>query len=544
MKELYNNLIQYLQDNFIKFKILDDEEEYLIEIDDKIYQLFEPFKWNKDEDKGIYFDDHFNWACDRTEYDYYIYYFGSVWYYLEKGQEEHIKLQPVKWLGKANLEDESLFIDTFLGIHGPFELMNGMHLYDKWCQKAKFLGITSLGLCEKGTLAAAMKFQTACQKNGIRAIQGLEVKVADEKKDIRYTIKAFVKNSVGWKNLLHLNALMNTKSTDFVTEDDIIDSSEGLVLIWDPKTIDFTKIPRKLHKFISYYQLDTVEYEKDDRDEYYLKNLKLFYKSNLKPLAMCDAYYLEKEYAPIKRKMNSLGKIVTYESDNQYMKNYQEYFEELSKLFKDDSAFFTVFEKAIKNLKEISFECNFVIETQIRHMPAYYMTDEEALEYENNIEMFRDLVIKGLEKHPDIFENYSEEEILERLEREMKVIEDGDVVDYFLILRDIINWCRENNITPGSGRGCFIPESRVKTKDGWKFIKDIVRGDIVRGEYGWNEVESKFIYNVDEFLIELELDDGRKIVCTQDHKILTKNRGYVRAIDLNEADILSEVFED
>lgn len=36
----------------------------------------------------------------------------------------------------------------------------------------------------------------------------------------------------------------------------------------------------------------------------------------------------------------------------------------------------------------------------------------------------------------------------------------------------------------------------------------------------------------------------KKFFCTEDHKILTKNRGYVKAIELNETDILSEVFED
>lgn len=63
-----------------------------------------------------------------------------------------------------------------------------------------------------------MKFQIACQKNGIRAIQGLEIKVSDEVNDIRYTIKAFVKNKRGWENLLHLNELMNKTNSEYVTE--------------------------------------------------------------------------------------------------------------------------------------------------------------------------------------------------------------------------------------------------------------------------------------------------------------------------------------
>lgn len=540
MNELYADLLQYLDDNFISYEELGD---FVLKINDRTYELFEPIKWDNDE-KGILFDEEFHWACDLTDYDYYIFRFGSIWYSLEKGKEKNVKLERVKWIGKARLDDELFRISTYIGIHGPFELMNGVGLYDEWCKKAKFLGITSLGLCEKGTLAAAMKFQNACQKAGLRAIQGLEIKILNEQKDLKYTVKAFVKNSVGWSNLLKLNEIMNTEDSSFVSEEELEEYCDGLVFIWDPKTIAYKDIPKNLQELTSYYQLDTVIYEKNNRDREYLDNLKKFFKSDLKPVAMCDAYYIEKEWSPIKDKLNKLGKVPTHESHNQYFKNYQEYFEELSYLFSDDEKFYETFENAISNLEEISFECNFVIETQVRHMPVYRMTDEEAQQYDSNVEMFEDLIFKGLEEHPEIFEKYSNDVIGERLEREMKIIEDGEVVDYFLTLRDIVNWCRKNDILLGTGRGCFVPESRVKTKNGWKFIQDIQVGDIVQGEDGWNEVEDKFIYNVNEFLVKLELDNGKEIICTKDHKILTKNRGYVKAIELNETDILSEVVED
>lgn len=540
MNELYADLLQYLDDNFISYEELGD---FVLRINDKTYELFEPIKWDDDE-KGILFDEEFHWACDLTDYDYYIFRFGSIWYSLEKGKEKNVKLERVKWIGKAQLDDELFRISTYIGIHGPFELMNGVGLYDEWCKKAKFLGITSLGLCEKGTLAAAMKFQNVCQKAGLRAIQGLEIKILNEQKDLKYTVKAFVKNNVGWSNLLKLNEIMNTEDSSFVSEEELEEYCDGLIFIWDPKTIAYKDIPKNLQELTSYYQLDTVIYEKNNRDRDYLDNLKKFFKSDLKPVAMCDAYYIEKEWSPIKDKLNKLGKVPTHESRNQYFKNYQEYFEELSYLFSNDEKFFETFENAISNLEEISFECNFVIETQVRHMPIYRMTDEEAQQYDSNVEMFEDLIFKGLEEHPEIFEKYSNDVIGERLEREMKIIEDGEVADYFLTLRDIVNWCRKNDILLGTGRGCFVPESRVKTKNGWKFIQDIQVGDIVQGEDGWNEVEDKFIYNVNEFLVKLELDNGKEIICTKDHKILTKNRGYVKAIELNETDILSEVVED
>jgi DNA polymerase-3 subunit alpha len=449
MNELYADLLQYLDDNFISYEELGD---FVLKINDRTYELFEPIKWDNDE-KGILFDEEFHWACDLTDYDYYIFRFGSIWYSLEKGKEKNVKLERVKWIGKARLDDELFRISTYIGIHGPFELMNGVGLYDEWCKKAKFLGITSLGLCEKGTLAAAMKFQNACQKAGLRAIQGLEIKILNEQKDLKYTVKAFVKNSVGWSNLLKLNEIMNTEDSSFVSEEELEEYCDGLVFIWDPKTIAYKDIPKNLQELTSYYQLDTVIYEKNNRDREYLDNLKKFFKSDLKPVAMCDAYYIEKEWSPIKDKLNKLGKVPTHESHNQYFKNYQEYFEELSYLFSNDEKFFETFENAISNLEEISFECNFVIETQVRHMPIYRMTDEEAQQYDSNVEMFEDLIFKGLEEHPEIFEKYSNDVIGERLEREMKVIEDGDVVDYFLTLRDITSWCRKNDILTGAGRG-------------------------------------------------------------------------------------------
>lgn len=449
MNELYADLLQYLDDNFISYEELGD---FVLKINDRTYELFEPIKWDDDE-KGILFDEEFHWACDLTDYDYYIFRFGSIWYSLEKGKEKNVKLERVKWIGKAQLDDELFRISTYIGIHGPFELMNGVGLYDEWCKKAKFLGITSLGLCEKGTLAAAMKFQNACQKAGLRAIQGLEIKILNEQKDLKYTVKAFVKNNVGWSNLLKLNEIMNTEDSSFVSEEELEEYCDGLVFIWDPKTIAYKDIPKNLQELTSYYQLDTVIYEKNNRDREYLDNLKKFFKSDLKPVAMCDAYYIEKEWNPIKDKLNKLGKVPTHESHNQYFKNYQEYFEELSYLFSDDEKFYETFENAISNLEEISFECNFVIETQVRHMPVYRMTDKEAQQYDSNVEMFEDLIFKGLEEHPEIFEKYSNDVIGERLEREMKVIEDGDVVDYFLTLRDITSWCRKNDILTGAGRG-------------------------------------------------------------------------------------------
>jgi intein/homing endonuclease len=37
-------------------------------------------------------------------------------------------------------------------------------------------------------------------------------------------------------------------------------------------------------------------------------------------------------------------------------------------------------------------------------------------------------------------------------------------------------------------------------------------------------------------IIEIELDDNKTLKCTPDHKIFTKNRGYIQAKDLSIED--------
>lgn len=452
MQELLEELKNYLNDNFISYKTT--ENDNVLEINGQTYELYEPFKWD-DTDEGVFFDQAFHWACDKTQYDNYIFNFGSVWYYLKKGNENSVKLERVKWLGKVNIDNE-LLIDSYLGVHGMMELMNGVNAYKDWCKKANFLGIQALGICEKNTLSAAMKFQTACQSAGIRPIQGMEVVIANEAKDIRYTVKLFVKNEKGWKNLLEINKILNVEGKGVISEDDLLNYMDNNFLIMDPKTTDFNNLPLwvKTARDI-YYQLDTVEYEKEDRDEAYLKNLKKFFDSNLLPVAMCDAYYLEKEWAPIRKKLNALASVVNYESENQYFKNYLEYFCELERMFpeEDFDLFYEYWDLAISNLQYISLNCNFEIETQVRHMPSYHMTDEEALKYETNRQLFESLIYENIENYSELLENFTDEQICDRLDQEISVIEEGGVEDYFLTLRDIVNFCKKEGILLGSGRG-------------------------------------------------------------------------------------------
>lgn len=444
METLFNELEEYLSSNTIQYT--SDRENYTVSFDGKTYELFSP------NDDGYFFDEDFRWDNEATEYDGYIFRFGGVWYTIEKGQEKDPKLNRVKWRGQSEVAGLS---SNFLGVHGSFELLNGTSLYSDWVKKAKFLGIERLGIVEKGTLAGALKFQNACKSVGIIPVFGMEVPVKDEKKDVSFTYKIYAQNEKGWQHLLALNKVINCDSSGkFITPKDISEHTEDVFIVFDPKTIDYTDVPILLrNKHNVFWQADTVEYAKFNRDTEYLTNFEAFYKSKMKPVALCDAFYIEPEYYILRETVNKIGKKVNHKSYNQYFKDEVTYMEELLSLFGDQSVGEAFYLKARENMDMIAENCNFEIPTDSRHLPRYEMTKEEKEKYESNEDMFDSLIYEGIENKPELLEDYSEDVLVERIERESDTIKFGDVVDYFLILRDIVNWCKGNDILLGGGRG-------------------------------------------------------------------------------------------
>lgn len=131
----------------------------------------------------------------------------------------------------------------------------------------------------------------------------------------------------------------------------------------------------------------------------------------------------------------------------------------------------------------------------------------------------------------------------ERFKTELEVIVEGEFVDYFILLWDIIRFTKEKKICKGASRGCFTPESLVQLSDGtYKEIQNIKVGDSVIDAFGKDQIVlDRFIYDIEEDIVEIELQNGNIIKCTKDHKILTQNRGWVEAQHITHEDDLVEI---
>lgn len=468
---------QYLQKNLMSYK---EVSPYVYEIGGKTFELYKP------DNDGALFDDDFRFTGipanpDRytssettidTQCDFYAYKFGGVWYMLPKDGRDDVKLRRLKYIGEAVQEIPT---PVFMGVHGQYEIMSGSGTYADWCAKAKFYGVTTLGICEKNTLSGALKFQVECQKNGLKPVIGMECTVYDTVKDFRFTAKVFVRNEAGWQSLLTMSEAINCDNLGYIPidqfKDEISRNADGLVVVADPKTTDYDTFA-KIGLKISYYQLDPVKYVEESRDEVYLKNLRKFYHSGMLALPMADAWYLDEEYSCIRARLASIGGSNFYDSDDQWFKPSDVLFCQLADMFPstDDGLglAYQDFLDGLERLMDIADSIDFTVDTTKRHLPRYIMTEEEAAKYATNEDMFWGLIDEGLQRHPELIEQYGEDVVMERIDREVGVIKLGDTIDYFLITRDIINWCHRNGIMTGISRGsaggCLISYLLAITK--------------------------------------------------------------------------------
>lgn len=438
---MVSELKEFLTKNKIRFKEVGEE---LFEIDGKTYGLSVPDSSNR------FFDTRCNFVGSPVKADRYVYKFGAEWYWLNVGSEKEVKFNRMRWVGLANI---SMFPTGFIGVHGQSEILNGSGNYFDWAKKAKFLGLKSLGICEKNSLSGVIKFQSACEAVGIKPIIGMEITVW-KGGDVYYGLKCFAKDETGWLNLLSINKVINTENSRVIEEDVLFNYLDGVISVLDPKTSNFADVRNTP---FDYYQFDTVEYVKNDRDEWYLKNLKTFYNSKKRPLPMCDAYYIDQEFSVVKGKLNRISSVTNYESHNQHFKDIEGYYDEVLAMFSEEKIDEGIPDEFIADMLDrldlVCEEVNFKVDTHHRHLPAYKMTPEQKEKYETNEDLFWDLIQQGCQKREFLFDQYGEDVIMERIDREIKVIKLGESIDYFLILWDIVKWCRENDILTGIGRG-------------------------------------------------------------------------------------------
>lgn len=386
-----------------------------------------------------------------NEVNFLCFNFGSKWYYSD--QISQPKLQELRYLGKPNLVNEIVDF-PFLGIHGGYDLCNGSRTYNDWCKKAKFLQISTLGLCEENTLAGVVSFQNSCKKNGIRSIVGESINVQFEDGN-RYFLKLFCKDIKGWKQLLSINTIINVINHGFITSQELIQNqSNSLILVLNPtlKSELITQFSKT--SFITVYSLDFSEWESQDRDRECLENFQNYIATHpFPPVVIQDAFYLEKQDSKVRRILGliSQSNFKNY-SPSQYFKNIDDFYLEALDIVDEVEKFEELFYSGIINTIEYFDNIDFSVISGEFYLPRYEMSVVEKEKYTTNEELLYSYIEKGLEEKV-VAKNLDYQTYLDRVNKEWDVIQRGGFIDYFLILCDVYRFCDEEDIWYGVGRG-------------------------------------------------------------------------------------------
>lgn len=389
-----------------------------------------------------------------------IFKFGDNFYYHNLNQD--FKLNILKYVGKRTpLQHDIPFVN--LGVHTPFELLNGSFMPEEWIRKAKYLGHTALGVCDYNTMAACFIFQKECDAAGIKPVFGYSLTV--EAEGFSFGAKIYVQTQRGFRNLLRIQKAIMVDNVKDKTIDisELLNRAEGNVIVLDKYAPTFfvgnEKVIATLSKAFDgiYYQVDLSEYKAERIDIKVLEATKKYFHEWYddakmpRPVLLCDAYYLDSDDAKNKIILNKVAEGAAHEQSNdQYFKDADEHYALFESLFGEDWDIEELFRECAENTFVIADHADGRMDTTRNYMPKYDMTPQEQEKYGTPHNMFNQLLEEGLQRlaPKDKIEQYRKQ-----MEYEKYIIESTDNVDYLLVQYDTCNWARKNNIFVGCGRG-------------------------------------------------------------------------------------------
>jgi len=354
-----------------------------------------------------------------------------------------------------------------LHVHTEYSLLDGANKIKELPARAKELGMEAIAITDHGVMFGVIDFYKECKKNGIKPIIGCEVYVAPRTrfdKEPNIDNKAghlilLAKNETGYKNLTRLVTMGFTEGFYYkprIDEELLEKYHEGLVCLSGclagsvNKAIlkeDMNKAKEIALWYKNLFGEDYyLEVQPNGLPEQVLANQKLIQiarELNIPLVATNDAHYLRKEDAynhevllciQTGKKMNDIDRM-KMGVDEFYVKSP----EEMASYFKN-------IPEAIENTAKIAEKCNLEFEFGNTKLPNYEVPEK----YSSHSEFFRELCYTGLTKR---YGENPAQEIKDRLEYEISVIEKMGYVDYYLIVWDFINYAKTNNISVGPGRG-------------------------------------------------------------------------------------------
>ena len=333
---------------------------------------------------------------------------------------------------------------THLALRSSYSLLNGMMSIPQIVKKAKMEGFGASVLSDLHVLHGALDFQIESNKHGLKAIFGLECTF--EFKELQFNSILLARNNDGYQKLMQISLTLTDKK---VIDLESIDPSNLILILFSENGPFETMIFQKDYEgcavmlssikalnFETY--LGVSHQESSFFKESNAKLIELAALYDIETTALSKVYYENKADEEAYRAIQAISK-QTYLDDKTLVSAPNRHFTSQLEL----ESLYT--EKMLQMSDAIASRCNVDLLALKTSLPIFNTNQSVSNKvYLTQLSRF------GLQRRLNQTPN---DAYKERLNYELKVINDMDFQDYFLIVYDVIRFAKKNGIYVGPGRG-------------------------------------------------------------------------------------------
>ena len=359
-----------------------------------------------------------------------------------------------------------------LHTHSHYSLLDGMSKIDDMVKLAKEMGMPAIALTDHGAMYGTIEFYSACKKNNIKPIIGVEAYVANRTRfnkeanvdNKRYHLTLLAYNNVGYQNLIKLTTAAHLEGYYYrprVDKQLLKESSEGLICLSGCPAGELARLIQskqleKAEKLILEYQeifgaenyfLEIMHHPDVEGFWDWRKAIIDFSKKlNIPLVATQDSHYLRPDDAFAHKTLVAIATATDVEDMNIFSGTGKYHListDEALEWFKD-------IPEAVENTEKIAERCDVDITLGKFVFPNFPLEEGKTAD-----QMLDELTKKGV-----IEKNLGENlEIEQRRNFELQIITQKNYSPYFLVVADLLRFAREKGIyttVRGSAAGSLV----------------------------------------------------------------------------------------
>lgn len=473
----------------------------------------------------------------------------------------------------GDIKPEDIGKYTNLHAHSIYSPLDGFGKLEEYCERVKALGMKGLCLSEHGNMIGHHEQAKICAKHGIKPIFANEgymtlhagsIKEKIEGYKANYHILLIAINEQGYRNLMKATSIAWTRYKYYKPRFDLAlleECNEGLIctsaclggpinqLYLDGRPEEAEQVALKLKEiFGDRFYLEKTYTGLEEQDIANKNLVEISKKHNIPMIITCDSHYVYPWQSDSHAKLvmvNTGGQInkaikaagltdsskedadvdsnsMFYQPSQYYVKPHHVLVGEYYSNPEDEEAF--------ANTNKIADMCNVVLpKNEDIIFPSPYSDPDSVLRG------------RAMQWYSEYSKKLSDEQkalYLDRLEEELDMYSKMGFSSYPLVLQEILDEAKAKGIMIGPGRGCLFEGTKVLINRSGSIyycpIEFVKVGDMVWTHNSrWKSVYHTTKYVVDyRDMVTLETEYGMMHL-TEDHKVKTKNHGFIPAIELD-----------